>query len=136
MVSQTKSLDELNTEQQDADAEPIYKYVGNSFSFKFHRPSCRFANAMWKKHRLFFQFRKQAIDAGQKPCRYCLPPEWKSVDAKLLNPRKPDSNQPNAESRLQEREDRDKSSQQQFTNDTTFSDTGKTNTEVKKYDVK
>lgn len=76
-------------EPQEPQAEidnikPIYKYIGNSFSFKFHRPSCPFAKAMWRGHVIRFEYRKQAIDAGQKPCRYCLPPYWKSVGAKIL----------------------------------------------------
>ncbi|MDZ4832217.1 MAG: hypothetical protein SGJ27_00295 [Candidatus Melainabacteria bacterium] len=69
---------------QESNEQPIYKYVGNLFSLKFHRPSCKFARVMWRQHVIRFQYRKQAIDAGQKPCRYCLPPNWKSVEAKIL----------------------------------------------------
>lgn len=66
------------------EAQPIYKYTGNLFSKKFHRPSCPFARAMWRQNVIRFQHRKQAVDAGQKPCRYCLPPTWKSVGARIL----------------------------------------------------
>jgi len=70
---QQNSLDSMAAlPAQIDDHKPIYKYVGNSFSFKFHRPSCPFAKAMWRGHVIKFQYRKQAIDAGQKPCRYCL----------------------------------------------------------------
>ncbi len=62
-----------------------YKYVGNTFSSKFHRPSCPFAQAMNVRHVLLFHFRCQAIAAGQVPCRYCLPPIWKTVKAVLLH---------------------------------------------------
>lgn len=62
------------------------KYWGNSFSLKFHRPSCPFAQAMSANHVIFFNFRKEAVEAGQVPCRYCLPPTWNSVKAVLLNP--------------------------------------------------
>jgi hypothetical protein len=72
------------TRSQTDEKSPIYKYIGNSSSFKFHRPSCPFARAMWRGHIIKFHYRKQAIDAGQKPCRYCLPPFWKSVGAKIL----------------------------------------------------
>lgn len=61
-----------------------YKYVGNNFSHKFHRPSCPFAKAMDVEHVELFHFRKEAIDAGQSPCRYCLPPYWKTVESKLI----------------------------------------------------
>jgi hypothetical protein len=66
--------------------EPPIKYWGNSFSLKFHRPSCPFAKAMSAHHVIFFNFRKQAVDAGQAPCRYCLPPNWNTVKAVLLKP--------------------------------------------------
>ncbi len=72
------------TSYENAVEQPIYKYTGNSFSQKFHRPSCKFARAMWRGHVVRFQYRKQAIDAGQKPCRYCLPPDWKTVGAKIM----------------------------------------------------
>lgn len=72
-------------EEADAQANPvIYKYVGNAFSLKFHRPSCPFAKAMWRSNRVHFTYRRQALEAHQKPCRYCLPPSWKSVAAAIL----------------------------------------------------
>lgn len=61
-----------------------YKYVGNNFSGKFHRPSCLFAKAMSARHACLFHFRKQAVGAGQVPCRWCLPPNWTTVRAKIL----------------------------------------------------
>jgi len=68
-----------------AASEPApYKYVGNNFSFKFHRPSCPFARAMSVRHVELFHFRRDAIAAGQKPCRYCLPPDWKTVRLEML----------------------------------------------------
>lgn len=72
-----------------AQAEPVAsatKYIGNSFSLKFHRPACPFAKVMRKSRRVYFAYRNAAIDAGQRPCRYCLPPWWLKVEAKLLNP--------------------------------------------------
>ncbi|MBS1953082.1 MAG: hypothetical protein JST89_02790 [Cyanobacteria bacterium SZAS-4] len=76
------SSDGLNSVSADL---PI-KYWGNSFSLKFHRPSCPFAKAMSAHHVMFFNFRRQAIDSGQVPCRYCLPPNWTTVRASLWHP--------------------------------------------------
>jgi hypothetical protein len=67
----------------DQSTLPV-KYWGNSFSLKFHRPSCPFAQAMSADHVMFFNFRKQAVDGGQTPCRYCLPPFWTTVKASIL----------------------------------------------------
>ena len=81
------SASSLNTPRETSppDSEPglPYKYVGNSFSLKFHRPSCPFAKAMSLRHVQLHHFRKQAIQAGQKPCKYCLPHDWKEVHASL-----------------------------------------------------
>lgn len=62
-----------------------FKYHGNSFSLKFHKPSCPFAKAMNPNHLRIFPFRFQAIEAGLVPCRYCLPPFTKSVKAIIIN---------------------------------------------------
>lgn len=69
-------------DKPDRSALP-YKYVGNLFSSKFHRPSCPFAKCMSAHNAVLFHFRKEAVDAGQKPCRYCLPKTWKTVKAAL-----------------------------------------------------
>lgn len=66
-------------------ASRYYKYIGNGFSGKFHRPSCPFAKVMGRSHRIFFRFRRDAIESTFVPCRYCLPPTWKSVSCKLLS---------------------------------------------------
>jgi hypothetical protein len=70
-----------------------YKYVGNSFSLKFHRPSCRYAKAMNVHHVQLFHYRREAIEAGEKPCNYCLPQSWGSVQA-FLKPHIPDEPTP------------------------------------------
>ena len=69
---------------QSTELNLPYKYVGNNFSGKFHRPSCPFAKAMSTWHAELFHFRRQAVEAGQKPCRYCLPKEWTEVRAAIL----------------------------------------------------
>ena len=65
-------------------AVPQIKYVGNSFSLKFHRPSCPFAKAMFDGNLVLFPFRHNAIESGYAPCRYCLPPHWKSVSGQVI----------------------------------------------------
>jgi hypothetical protein len=67
----------------DTSELPI-KYWGNSSSAKFHRPSCPFAKSMNSRHVVLFHFRREAIEAGQMPCRYCLPPFVKRVECVLL----------------------------------------------------
>ena len=67
-----------------ATANLPVKYWGNSFSLKFHRPSCKFARAMNAQHVIFFNFRREAVAAGQVPCRYCLPPIWTTTSIKIL----------------------------------------------------
>lgn len=64
-----------------------YKYVGNNYSGKFHKPSCPFAKVMNIGHVELFHFRIEAIKAGQRPCHYCLPQEWRSVRATILPPK-------------------------------------------------
>jgi hypothetical protein len=82
-----------------AAASPVVaartQYWGNSFSLKFHRPSCPFAQAMNPIHVQFFQSGQQAIALGERPCRYCLPPYWTSVRCVLLAKPAIDNNLPN-----------------------------------------
>lgn len=61
-----------------------FKYVGNSFSCIFHRPSCPFGQCISAHHLRFFARRFNAIDAGYRPCGYCLPKTWTTVHAVLL----------------------------------------------------
>lgn len=63
-----------------------YKYLGNMVSLKFHCPGCPYGQIMARPKRIFFQYRYQAIEQGFKPCRFCLPPVWKTVRARLINP--------------------------------------------------
>lgn len=79
--SSTQSQTDPNSRSNDRPQ----KYVGNSYSLKFHKPSCPFARVMRKSRRVAFPYRKTAIDAGQRPCKYCLPPWWLKVEAKILN---------------------------------------------------
>lgn len=65
--------------------EPLpVKYVGNTDSLKFHRPSCPFAQVMYRRRRLDFHFRHEAIERGFSPCCWCLPKRWKHLEGRLL----------------------------------------------------
>jgi hypothetical protein len=68
-----------------------FKYVGNSFSSKFHRPSCMFAKCISSYHAVFFAQRHNAIEGGYTPCRWCLPPNWKTVHLIIVPPKVPSS---------------------------------------------
>lgn len=65
------------------DALP-FKYVGNSYSCIFHRPSCPFGQCISAHHVRFFAKRFNATAAGYRPCGYCLPKNWTTVHAVLL----------------------------------------------------
>lgn len=60
------------------------RYIGNSFSQKFHIPSCPFAQAMWRRRRLEFHFRHEATELGFRPCCWCLPKRWKHLEGRIL----------------------------------------------------
>jgi len=47
--------------------------VGNSNSYRFHRPDCPFAKKISKKNRVHFQSRFEAFWEGFSPCRRCGP---------------------------------------------------------------
>jgi|AGTN01.1.fsa_nt_gi hypothetical protein len=81
----TPTKREVKVDQTEKNDDQPQKYVGNSFSLKFHKPSCPYARVMRKSRRVSFPYRKAAVDAGQRPCKYCLPPWWLKVEAKLLN---------------------------------------------------
>ena len=74
---------EEETEQTLPEQIP-YKYYGNIFSHKFHRPSCPFGMCISKRHLVLFHFRKDAIEAHFAPCKYCLPAVWWTVHGVIL----------------------------------------------------
>jgi hypothetical protein len=83
LASQTNIYSNAQANVQLTNELP-YKYVGNSFSHKFHRPSCQFAIAMNLKKAVLYHFRFQAINDNCVPCRYCLPPITSSVKGSVL----------------------------------------------------
>jgi methylphosphotriester-DNA--protein-cysteine methyltransferase len=48
-------------------------YVGASTTGKFHYESCRWAQKIRDDHRVYFESREEAIDAGYVPCKVCRP---------------------------------------------------------------
>lgn len=85
-IETSDSIRDSQSHTNNPAGELPIKYWGNSFSLKFHRPSCPFAKAMSAHHVMFFNFRKQAVESGQVPCRYCLPPSWTVVRASIWHP--------------------------------------------------
>jgi len=48
-------------------------YVGASTTGKFHYTYCRWAQKIRGDHRVYFDSREEAIDAGYVPCKVCQP---------------------------------------------------------------
>lgn len=86
----SKPLPAATSESQPADLPSglAIKYIGNSESHKFHRPSCPFARIMALNKQVGFNYRSQAVACGHVPCQYCLPPVWTVVRGRLLAPDK------------------------------------------------
>jgi methylphosphotriester-DNA--protein-cysteine methyltransferase len=50
-----------------------FKYIGSSFSMKYHRPQCEWAQKISKHNRVTFKGGKEAVAAGYAPCKVCRP---------------------------------------------------------------
>lgn len=48
-------------------------YIGNSNTGKFHYTDCRWVKKMSENHKVYFESREDAIDAGYVPCKVCKP---------------------------------------------------------------
>lgn len=48
-------------------------YIGNSNSGKFHYADCRWAQKIRDDHRVEFESRDEAVDAGFVACKVCKP---------------------------------------------------------------
>jgi hypothetical protein len=77
-------LESTNSSWSKIPELSAYKYRGNLQSNKFHRPGCNFGDMMAKGKRIYFHYRRDAIDAGMKPCNWCLPRWWKTVHCRIL----------------------------------------------------
>ncbi len=51
----------------------VMKFVGNSETKKFHKPSCEWAKKMNKENKVEFASTADAKKAGYEPCKVCLP---------------------------------------------------------------
>ncbi|MDR3613502.1 MAG: hypothetical protein P4L53_08040 [Candidatus Obscuribacterales bacterium] len=70
--------------EKSSGAADQCQFWGNSYSLKFHLKSCPFALAMNPRHVQFLKNAKEALELGEKPCRYCLPPYTLEVSCKIL----------------------------------------------------
>jgi len=48
-------------------------YLGNKRSFRFHRPSCKYALQMAERNKIVFKTKEEALDSCYSPCRECKP---------------------------------------------------------------
>lgn len=48
-------------------------YIGNRHSHKFHYASCSYVPHMSDHHKVYFESRAEAIEAGYVPCKVCRP---------------------------------------------------------------
>ena len=53
--------------------QPERFYIGNSDSYRFHRPSCPFGKTTSGRHRVRFESGYKACWEGYSPCRQCKP---------------------------------------------------------------
>ncbi|WP_251423722.1 Ada metal-binding domain-containing protein [Veillonella agrestimuris] len=51
----------------------ILAYTGNSNTYKFHRESCHHESRIANHHRVHFDTRQEAVNAGYVPCNVCRP---------------------------------------------------------------
>jgi micrococcal nuclease len=58
--------------QKDPERPEPY-YIGNSASFRFHRPGCTFGKSVSGRHRVRFETAYKAYWEGYSPCRQCKP---------------------------------------------------------------
>jgi hypothetical protein len=72
-------------EEKSAGGAEQCQFWGNSYSLKFHLKTCPFALAMNPRHVQFLKNAKEALELGEKPCRYCLPPYTLEVSCKILD---------------------------------------------------
>ena len=65
--------EDLEEESSDSD-EPVFEYVLNTNTGKFHYPSCRSVKQMKDKNKLFVEAtRDEIIGRGYSPCGNCNP---------------------------------------------------------------
>jgi hypothetical protein len=50
-----------------------HKYIGNSYTKKFHLNTCRYVSQISSDHVVYFSTRQAAVNAGYTPCKVCNP---------------------------------------------------------------
>jgi micrococcal nuclease len=58
--------------QRDPE-KPERNYIGNSDSYRFHRPNCPLGKSISRHHRVLFESAYKASWEGYSPCRQCRP---------------------------------------------------------------
>ena len=62
-----------DSSSSDSTSSGSGSYVGNANTGKFHVSSCSSVNKMYKKNKVFFSSRDEAINQGYVPCKRCNP---------------------------------------------------------------
>jgi micrococcal nuclease len=73
LESQRQAMAERSGLWQQAPERPEPYYIGNSSSYRFHRPGCTFGKAVSGRHRVRFESPYKAYWEGYSPCRQCKP---------------------------------------------------------------
>jgi micrococcal nuclease len=71
--AQRKAMAERVGIWQKEQERPECCYIGNSASYRFHRPSCSLGKAVSGRHRVLFENAYKACWEGYSPCRQCKP---------------------------------------------------------------
>jgi len=58
---------------QKEPEKPERSYIGNSASYRFHRPTCSFGKAVSGQNRVLFESAYKAYWEGTAPARQCKP---------------------------------------------------------------
>lgn len=71
--SQRRAMAERVGIWQKDPERPEHYYIGNSGSYRFHRPGCTFGKAVSGRHRVRFESAYKAYWEGYSPCKQCKP---------------------------------------------------------------
>jgi micrococcal nuclease len=71
--SQRRAMAERIGLWQKEPEKPEPYYIGNSDSYRFHRPSCPLGKTISRRHRVRFESAYEASWEGYSPCRRCKP---------------------------------------------------------------
>jgi micrococcal nuclease len=71
--SQRRAMAERVGIWQKSPEQPERYYIGNSDTYRFHRPSCPLGKTISGRHRVLFESGYRANWEGYSPCRQCKP---------------------------------------------------------------